>query len=241
MKKILLGLTLFALAVVVGLYCLGTALQQQPEFYATALRELPNAEVRQQEANHFEQAALELVEDFKHSEEWSQSFSQTEINSWLAEDLEKEFLDTIPQEMSDFRIQLKPDTILFGFRLQSRNWTGVASVEIRPWMAAPNQLALEIVSARAGTVPLPLDKPLNELAEKLRNHKLSFKWRQNNGNDVLVIPLSELLEKHEDKVVQSIQVLEGEFRITGGQLPPNDMSNEKEQKVGIVQQPPSEE
>lgn len=241
MKKILLGLTLFALAVVAGLYLLGTALQKHPEFYATALNETPDTEVRQQEAARFEQTALELVEDFKHSEEWSQSFSQTQINSWLAEDLENELGESIPQEMSDFRIQLQPKTILLGFRLQSRNWTGVASVEIKPWMAAPNQLALEIISAHAGTVPLPLDKPLNELAEKLRNNKFSFEWRQNNGNDVLIIPLSELLEKHEDKVIQTIQVVEGEFRIAGGTLPLVEMKNKVEPKDGISQQSPSEE
>ena len=56
-------------------------------------------------------------------------------------------------------------------------------------MMEPNQLAVEILSIRAGLVPIPLDELLHEVAAEVETEGLPIRWMQRNGNDVAIVTL----------------------------------------------------
>jgi hypothetical protein len=132
-------------------------LHQVPDFYERELTARPDPVVRKEAARQLVQRTLHLVDDIKHSDEWAQEFDQEHVNSWLAEELHTKYARVVPKGVSEPRVKFVPDAVLIAFRLEQKNWNGVISLRLRPWVAEPNQLAVEVVSVRAGLVRIPID------------------------------------------------------------------------------------
>src|SRR5688572_29893378 len=64
------------------------AVRQTPEFYEAAIEEEPAPEVRRDDAKQFVQRTLNLVDGIQNANKWAEQFTQTQINSWLAEELQ---------------------------------------------------------------------------------------------------------------------------------------------------------
>lgn len=213
-KTILFSLAAF-LIVVGAAGSLLWALLRVPEFYADANAGVPEEpEARQLAAKSLVQETTNLVNNLKHSDEWSANFKQTEINSWFIEELfQEKYKDVVPQGVSDPRLSIEKNVLQLGFRFQKNGWSGIVSLRLKPWIQAENQLAIEIETIRAGIVPVPLEDVLHDLTGQLVEAGWDVTWSHANGHDVAIINLNK--NKADSPVLESLAVVEGEVHIRG--------------------------
>lgn len=194
-----------------GLYWSST---QVPEFYQEALKEQLPPEVRQQEAKQFVQRSMKLVNDVhNHEPQWSQEFSELQINSWIAEELHQKFSKWVPKDLSDPRVNFKKNQVELGFHLTLKKWSGIISLKFRPWLLENNRLVLELENARAGLLPIPMEEAINKLIQEARKEGLYIEWGQTNNNDALIVHLDR--GKTELPALTALTVEPGIFRIAG--------------------------
>ena len=213
-RKRLAFIAIALLATVAG--TVGTilwAVVQVPDFYQQALTEQSDPVVRKREAKKFVQRTLQLVDGIKHSDTWAEEFEQQQINSWLAEELHRKYADAVPKGVSEPRVNLVEDSIEIGFHYRHKDWNGIVSLRLKPWVPEENQLALEIESIKAGLVPIHLDDVIKELSAKLKADSWKLEWSQSNGNDVLIVHFES--EKEDEPVLTGVQVDKGVVRVRG--------------------------
>lgn len=215
--RAVLGGLLVAVLAGGGAFALFWAVRQVPEFYEAAEAAQPDPIERQEAAKVFVQRTLNLVDGIQHADQWSEAFTQTQINSWLAEELYPNFGQLVPKGVSEPRVQLTEGVIEVGFRYHQPHWNSVVSVRARPWVPNPNQLAFEILSIRAGLVPIPLEHILHELSDHFEMEGWRVEWRELNGNDVVVLHLDRATS--EQTVLEAIQITGGTIRVAGRRGP----------------------
>lgn len=191
------------------------ALLRVPDFYANASKGIPQEPAQRKEAaKHLVQETTNLVNNIKHSDQWAASFKQSDINSWFVEELHQEkYEDVIPEGVSDPRLMIRNERLQLGFRFREKGWSGIVSLQLKPWIQNENQLAIEIESIRAGIVPIPLEDMLQQLSKQLVDSGWDVTWNHTNGHDVAVINLRQ--EKPDSPVLESLLIDEGEVRISG--------------------------
>lgn len=189
------------------------ALYHTPAFYAAALQPDASPQVRREQAKRFVQTTLQLVDDLRHAERWSEEFSEEQVNAWLAEELHAKYADWLPAGVREPRVRFDKDALELAFQYEKGKWRGVVSGKLRPWVAGPQELALEIQSLRAGLVPIPLDDILEEISTELQNVGWRIEWKQNAGNDVLVVHLDARADERPQLDV--IQLRPQTLRISG--------------------------
>lgn len=208
-------------AVGVGVYW---ALKHVPEFYEQALAEKIDPVVRKAAAKQFVQTTLRLVDRIQNEDTWSEEFQQTQINSWLAEELHQKYEEVVPPGITQPRVRIKKGTVLVGFRYADDTFQGVVSVRLRPWVPSPNRLAIEIESVRAGVVPIPLQDVIDEVTATFETEGWHVEWQQANGNDVLIVHLDSG-GKDDQPTLERIDVVEGAVRVFGRRVSPSAENN----------------
>lgn len=183
-----------------------------PEFYEQALVDEPLPEIRQQAARQFVEQTLQLVEEIRQSEEWSEEFTQTQVNSWLAQHLHR-YDKYVPKGVSDPRVQFVQGLLQVGFHFTSKNWDGVVSLDLRPSVPEPNQLQIEIESVRAGLLPLPLEEFKLRISKEFAKEGFAAEWQDRDGREALIVNLDRGQETA--PVLETVEVIEGAIRIAG--------------------------
>jgi hypothetical protein len=90
----------------------------------------------------------------------------------------------------------------------------VLSLTIEPYLPKPSVLALRIVSARAGLLPLPLGRVLSGLSLAARDVQLRLEWRRAGGDPVAMLSLPT---GDGDRIVRidTLRLGEGEIYVAG--------------------------
>ena len=113
---------------------------------------------RTRQADQFVRATLRLRNGIHNNEEtWSEEFDEQAINGWFAEELPTRYAGLLPEGISDPRLRIEQDGAWIAFRARRGMWSGVVNCRLKAWVAAPNELAIEIQSLRAGLIPIPVD------------------------------------------------------------------------------------
>ena len=195
-------------------FMLYRASQKVPEWYEAKLEADP---VRQVEASdEMLQQATALVSDVKKEGQWQAVFTAEQINGWLAVDLVKNHRDLLPPRVSDPRVQIEPGEMTIACRFQQEDLTGVLSLTVDAYMAEPNVVALRVRKARAGLVPLPLEKVLDQISQAASQADLQIQWRQTDGDPVALISLPPTRDEENRLVqVETIRLGEGEVYLGG--------------------------
>lgn len=211
-RAIFLGILLVTLLVAGGAAILW-GIQQTPEFYEAALESEPEPSLRRDDAKVFVQRTLNLVDGMQNADRWAEQFTQSQINSWLAEELQPKYGAFVPEGVSHPRVQLSDETIEIGFRYRKEPWNSIVSVKTRPWVPRPNSLAFEIISIRAGLVPIPLESIIEELSAQFELEGWRVEWGEANGNDVVILHFTRSGE-HEP-VLETVRVTQGAISVAG--------------------------
>ncbi len=208
------GLLLLLLTAVAA--ATGWSFHQVPRFYRDALDQQADPRKRQQQAQHLEQRTLRLVDDIYHADEWSQEFTATQINSWLAEELPRHRAHWLPIGVSEPRLHFTENTIHLAFHYRDEYWDAVISVQLKPDIETPDCLAVEFASARAGGIPLPMDDVLAEMSRLLTEAGCLHVWTQRDGNQVILVELGQF--GFQQPVLESLQVRPGSLSVAGRRL-----------------------
>lgn len=186
---------------------------EPPDFYEQAMSVDVPVEVRREQAKQFVEKTTRLVENIKTAEKWSEKFTAEQANSWLAEEFHQKHADAVPEGVHDPRVEVRRGRLRLGFRLEREDWNGVVSMTIRPSVVAPNKLALEIETVRAGLIPIPVGDILREVAEDMKTEGWRVEWRRTNGYDVYVVDLDQ--GEPEQPVLESVRIVGDTVVVSG--------------------------
>ena len=110
---------------------------------------------------------------------WEIRITADEINGWLAVDLPKNHPQALPPTIRDPRVVIHPDEMTIACRFRQNGVDSILSLAIQPYLgqlgnvpgkAGPSVLAVRIIRARAGLLPLPLDRVLGGLSQAAPRH-----------------------------------------------------------------------
>ena len=204
------GLVLGFLALVlVGLVA---AVKRVPSFYTQA--DLPAGPER----TALSQQAMAQYFDISLDESsWQVVFSTEQINAFFQEDYYKfGGDDNWPEGVSAPRVKIEDGKMRFGFRYGRGLTSTVVSLEIRLWKVASelNTVAMEIVSFRAGSLPLSTGNLLDLISQLARREKIDISWYRQDGNPVAVMRFQSDLSRPTFQF-DRIELKDGKAIVTG--------------------------
>lgn len=198
--------------------------QVVPDYYQ-ALLEQP---IEQLDAagDAFESQVLELQNNVIETGEWQASFTQDQINGWLASDLPQKFPNSIPSNVSQPRVALEQDELKLVFRCESSRFSGIVEVSGDAFCTETlNQIAVRINFVKSGLVSLPIAPWAERISEAMRRNNLPITWTEIEGDSIALISLPEKLSDDTDqkRIIESIEILDGRVSLKGITLNPDDL------------------
>jgi len=188
------------------------ALHHIPRFYEEAGK--LDSTARQNGSDEMLRRTAELASDTNRRGHWQEVFTAEQINGWLAVDLVENHPTLLPAELSDPRVAIHDGQIIVGCRYDGQVST-VASLEADASLQGPNQIAIRIRRARAGAVPLPLDKFMPQAIRALENAGCTVELRQASADPVLLITLNPQTRRGRTLMLESLTVREGQIEVAG--------------------------
>lgn len=192
------------------------AVQHQPEFYRTALAD--EASRQEVTGEQFERRVLEMRNDARRAGRWTTRITAEQINGWLASDLPEKFGTRLPREIRDPRVALYQDEAWIACRFEGNGVSSVISLAVDVRLTErTNELALRIRRARAGALPLPMKRLLDEARGASARLKIPLRWTQDAGSPVALLRLPEQLEGVPQRHLrlESVELRDGELLISG--------------------------
>lgn len=207
----LAGVVLVIAGVMIGLYA---AMQRVPQRYRNVLKADPAAQA--EASDKMLQQATALASDVEDEGRWQALFSADEINGWLAVDMVENHPDLLPQGVSDPRVVIEPEDATLFSRVERGSVTSVVSLSVDAYIQEPNVMAVRIRRARAGVLPLPMEKILERITEAAGKLDLRIRWRQTDGDPVALVSLPPTWDGDDKLVsVEELRFGEGEIFVSG--------------------------
>lgn len=232
MRKLFrVGLVLVALCVAglaIFLTAAYRATQQVPAFYHVALAQKP---VEQKAAaDKLERQVLELHNEVRKPGRWEARFSQDEINGWLAADLPVKFPGVLPYGVSQPRVAIEANKMQMAVRFKQGDVETVLSLAGDAYLTdRPNEVAIHIQHVRAGLIPVPLAKFMDNIAEEATDAGLPLRWAEQDGDPVAIVtlPLDRKEFRGKQLRVEELQINDGEIVVSGRtDAPPAETARE---------------
>lgn len=187
-------------------------LQQVDPRYAEALELDP--EKAAADAQKLEERVAELNAD-ANQDHWNATFTEDEVNGWLASVLREKLPDLLPPEVQDPRVQLKEGRVFIAYRYAGK-LTTVITLETEPRIEKDGLVGIRLVSAYAGFFPVAnalVVKEVDKLAETL---KWPIEWREQPDKLELFIPMKDLFSTDaQDRDLAELAVYDGKVEIGG--------------------------
>jgi cytochrome c-type biogenesis protein CcmE len=200
----------------VSLWSVYQASQQVPEFYVQALA--APRETQAAAGQELEKQALSLNSQVRRSGQWEARFTQDQINGWLAVDLPTKFPGSLPRGVSEPRVAVAQGQIQLAVKWQQGSTSAVLSASGEVYLTEePNQVAVRILSVRAGVLPVPLARFLDEIANRAASSGLPLEWTEIEGDPVALITLPLEREEFRGKqlLVEELRLEEDAIVVAG--------------------------
>src|ERR1022692_4502051 len=191
-KRKLFGLCgITALILAGGVIALGALAKHEPSFYLQR-QGAPSKErtgLALTFASHFGQ----MMQDRGRKVIWGCNATEAEMNSFFAEMLmqqgEAEGLRNLG--ISAPSVFLEQDHLRLAFRYGSGWFSTIISYELKVWLVPkePNVIAVEVLRARAGALPISNHSILRQLSEFGRKQNYRVTLYRHEGNSVAIIDL----------------------------------------------------
>ena len=176
-----------AVLAVIGLVACFIALRHVPAFYDKAMK-LSEEELNKGSEHMLRQIAA-LHGASRRPGHWKARITAEEINGWLAVDLVKNHPRALPPGVSDARVAIRPEGMTLACRAKVAGQSSILSLTVQPYMPEPDVVALRLMCARAGALPVPLGRVLDRLSQAARALQLPLQWRQAGGDPVAMLAL----------------------------------------------------
>jgi hypothetical protein len=185
----LCGITVLVLAG--GLTALAATVKHEPSFYRQS--QAPPSKERTELAYTFVRHFGQMMQDRGRKEIWGCNATEAEMNSFFAEMLmqqgEAEGLRNLG--ISGPSVFLEQDHLRLGFRYGSGWFSTIISYELKVWLVPKeaNVIAVEVLRARAGALPISNQSILQQLSEFARKQNYRVTLYRHEGNSVAIIDL----------------------------------------------------
>jgi hypothetical protein len=208
---VIVALVLLVAGALLALYA---ASQRVPQAYRQALM-METAE-QVEGSDEMLQRATALASDVEREGQWSALFTVEQINGWLAVDLIENHADTLPPNVSDPRVAIRPDEVTVFCQFDHGRFKSVLSLSVDVYLSEPNVVAVRMRGARAGSLPLPLGDVLEQVTEAAGRWELPIRWRQAQGDPVALISLPTRRGDDGKRVeLQDLRLGDGELYLAG--------------------------
>jgi hypothetical protein len=186
------GLLLFLVAD--GVLALTVMVKHEPNFYRQG--QLAPSPERKDLADTFLRNFLQMMANIKGSvEDWGCDATEAQLNSFFEEAFvqqgEAESLRKLG--ICSPRVALDGEHIRMAFRYGKGWFSTVISYELKIWLVPKeaNVVAVQILSARAGAVPISCQSIVHQLTEVAREQNYRVTLYRHEGTPVAVIRLQE--------------------------------------------------
>jgi len=215
-RRLIAGVAVAALVAIAGLFAVHRAIRQVPEFYRQALT--ASSTMQRDEGQRFEEHALEMHNQLQQPGHWEARFTQDEVNGWLAAELPAKFPRALPPGVSDPRVAIDHGKVRLAAHYQRGGVDTIVSLAGEAHLTQqPNEVAIHISQVRAGLLPVPLGKFLQELTERAARANLPLRWTEAQGTPVALIrvPRQWGQSRHRQLVLQRLVFGDGELAVAG--------------------------
>ena len=201
-------------ALVFGAASLSTwlGLTHEPDFYRR-LRQGSAPSRTKAEARQFVARGLQLRNDIMNEPLWQASFSDEEVNSWLAEDLLTHFADQVPPGIHEPRVAFESERVTLAFEMDQGPVRSVVWVVARPRILEPNVVALTLEKIRAGLLPIPPEKLLEPIRKHAAARGIDLSWKHEEGEHVAIIRYAP--GTRSSIVLERVEVDDGRVTLSG--------------------------
>jgi hypothetical protein len=185
------------------------AAQQVRPFYEQALKIEPDELERGR--RELESRATALYSDAKQTGRWQALFTTDQINGWLATQLTQNSGTELPANFRDPRVAIAHDVLTLGFRTSSGGVETVISVDAGVSLTDDGAVAVELISVKAGALPLPVLQLADQLADACKKMKLPVRWTRNGGKPVALVEI----RSKEPVFIDAIQLDDDQLYVAG--------------------------
>jgi hypothetical protein len=201
-----------------GLTALGVVVKHEPNFYLQ--KELPPSEERKAASSAFLSNFTQMILSMKQ-ESWHCDITEAQLNSFF----EEKFMEWGEGEslrrmgITSPRVCLEPESMRFAFRY-GRGWfSTVISYDLKVWLVPkePNVIAVEVLSARAGGLPISSRAILNQLSEYAQNQNYKVTLYRHDSHPVAVIELQPS-QRQSPHILTSLRVQSEKITMQGKTL-----------------------
>jgi hypothetical protein len=205
------------LAIVIALFALYSASHHVPAFYQQAVAIDPREQ--EEASNRMLQQVSALDGALKRKGGWEAAFTAEQVNGWLAVDMARNHPNALPPTLRNPRVSIGPKQITVACLMELKGYWSVVSLTVQPSLAEPNVLALRIVRARAGLLPVPLRQILDQLTQAAQQLRVHLEWRQSGGDPVAMLSLPDDQADDTRRVrVETLRLGDGEIYVSGTTL-----------------------
>jgi len=204
------GVLLVALSLLAGYL----SLRHVPTFYRVAMA--TPAEERKQLSDAMIRQVTGLSNGLRRDGEWSAKFSEEQINGWLAYDLPENHGHNLPTSLIYPCVRIEGDTITLAGQYTEGMFPLVLRLSFQASISEPNVLALRLLNARAGAMPIPMARILEKLSLLARKMDADLRWSTHDGSPVALLRIEPSGEDSDQQiVVEQVIVGEGHLSVSG--------------------------
>jgi hypothetical protein len=175
----------------VGLVLAGlvAAVKREPSFYTQAT--MPEGLLREENSRQTTGEFLQLRSSLQRDEPgWKLSLTGQQLNAYFQQDYYEHGGDNnLPDGFSAPRVKFEDGRMRLGVRC-GRGWLStILSIEIKAWLVPgqTNMMAMEIVSLKAGALPLSPGTLVDDISEAVRRENIDITWYRTDGHPVAVM------------------------------------------------------
>lgn len=215
-KRIAMGLAVLACLASAGACVVFHAARQEPEFYRHAMQIDPQCHVPAGES--LEKDLLHLRNQARVPGEWETTFSEQQLNGWLAAEMPEKFPRVLPRGVKHPRVDLKDGEIHAAAKFEDGFVSCVVSFIVELELTdEPNTVAVRAHKIRAGSLPVTIQQVLNGISRAARRGDIPLRWAEKNGEFVAHVTIPS---RHEDYsrqeiVVEKIELRDGAVYLAG--------------------------
>lgn len=214
----LCGITLALLAGAVS--ALGAVVKHEPNFYRQS--QVPPSEARKALAFQFVCKFGQMMADKEGKQEaWGCDVSEAQANCFFDEIwVQKGEAEGLRElGMSSPKVVFEKDQVRLAFRYGTGWFSSVISYDLKIWLVPKesNVIAIEILSARAGALPISNRSILNQLTEFARKQNFKVTLFRHEGNTVAIIDLQGD-QPHPKAVLTTLEIDTNKLIIRGKTL-----------------------
>jgi hypothetical protein len=205
------GGVLLAVGALLAIY---GASQHVPGFYREALA--ANRADSEKASSEMLQQITAFASDLRKEGPWQAVFTASQINGWLAVDFARDYSAALGTALQEPRAAIQSDRVAIACRLAWGHLSSVVTLTAEPYLAEPGVLALRLRGAKAGMLPLPLRKVVDEISATARHTELNLRWRKVDGDPVALISFVTPADAKGKHVrIESLRLANGEIYIAG--------------------------